>query len=75
MNLFAGLFSAGYDAVKSVFPKAKVIVHLDNGFHQPLYDSNLDTLAKYGAKWDSWGCLYTRIGHLTPVLRRMRKWS
>ena len=46
MNLFAGLFSAGYDAVKSVFPKAKVIVHLDNGFHQPLYDSNLDTLAK-----------------------------
>ena len=49
---YAGLFSAGYDAVKSVFPKAKVIVHLDNGFHQPLYDSNLDTLAKYGAKWD-----------------------
>lgn len=49
---YAGLFSAGYDAVKSVFPKAEVIVHLDNGFYQPLYDSNLDTLAKYGAKWD-----------------------
>ena len=49
---YAGLFSAGYDAVKSVFPKAEVIVHLDNGFYQPLYDSNLDALAKYGAKWD-----------------------
>lgn len=49
---YAGLFAAGYDAVKEVFPKAKVIVHLDNGFYQPLYDSNLDTLKKYGAKWD-----------------------
>lgn len=49
---YAGLFSAGYDAVKEVFPKAKVIVHLDNGFDQNLYDRNLDTLAKYGAKWD-----------------------
>jgi len=49
---YAGLFQAGYDAVKDVFPKAQVIVHLDNGFYQPLYDSNLDTLRKYGAKWD-----------------------
>ena len=49
---YAGLFAAGYDAVKSVFPKSQVIVHLDNGFYQPLYDSNLDTLRKYGAKWD-----------------------
>ena len=49
---YAGLFAAGYDAVKAVFPKARVIVHLDNGFYQPLYDSNLDTLKKYGAKWD-----------------------
>ena len=49
---YAGLFKAGHDAVKEVFPKAQVIVHLDNGFYQPLYDSNLDTLKKYGAKWD-----------------------
>lgn len=49
---YAGLFAAGHDAVKAVFPGAKVIVHLDNGFYQPLYDSNLDTLKKYGAKWD-----------------------
>ena len=52
---YAGLFAAGYDAVKSVFPKAEVIVHLDNGFDQALYDSNLDTLAKYGARWDMIG--------------------
>lgn len=49
---YAGLFAAGYDAVKDVFPDAAVIVHLDNGFWQPLYDSNLDTLKKYGARWD-----------------------
>ncbi len=49
---YAGLFSAGYDAVKSVFPEAEVIVHLDNGFDRDLYDRNLDTLRKYGAKWD-----------------------
>ena len=52
---YAGLFAAGYDAVKSVFPKAEVIVHLDHGFDQALYDSNLDTLAKYGARWDMIG--------------------
>ena len=52
---YAGLFAAGYDAVKEVFPKAEVVVHLDNGFHQPLYDSNLDTLRKYGARWDMIG--------------------
>ena len=49
---YAGLFSAGYDAVKKVFPEAEVIVHLDNGFDSALYDRNLDTLKKYGAKWD-----------------------
>ena len=49
---YAGLFAAGYDAVKEVLPEAKVIVHLDNGFDRALYDSNLDTLVKYGAKWD-----------------------
>lgn len=49
---YAGLFAAGYDAVKSVFPRAAVIVHLDNGFYRPLYDENLNTLRRFGAKWD-----------------------
>jgi len=49
---YARFFKAGYKAVKEVFPDAKVIVHLDNGFNQALYDNNLDSLKKYGAKWD-----------------------
>ena len=32
---YAGFFAAGYDAVKAVFPDAKVIVHLDSGFDMP----------------------------------------
>ena len=49
---YAGFFKAGYDAVKSVFPEAKVIVHLDNGFNNSLYNKNLDVLKDGGAKWD-----------------------
>ena len=51
----AGLFAAGYDACKSVFPDAIVMVHLDNGFDKDLYDWNLGILKKYGAKWDMIG--------------------
>lgn len=49
---YAGLIGAGYDAVKSVFPKAKVIVHLDNGFDNSLYNRNLDIVKAGGGKWD-----------------------
>lgn len=49
---YAGFFAAGYDAVKQVFPDAKVIVHLDNGFDNALYNRNLDVLKENGAKWD-----------------------
>lgn len=52
---YAGLFAAGYDAAKSVFPGAVVMVHLDNGFDRDLYDWNLGTLKKNGAKWDMIG--------------------
>lgn len=51
-NQYAGLFKAGYEASKSVFPDAKVIVHLDNGFDEGLYERNLDALKNGGAKWD-----------------------
>ena len=47
---YAGLFKAGYDAVKEVFPETIVIVHLDNGFDQEMYDWNLDILKNNGAK-------------------------
>jgi arabinogalactan endo-1,4-beta-galactosidase len=52
---YAGLFAAGYDAVKSVFPEAIVLVHLDNGWDNSLYVWNLNILKNNGAKWDMIG--------------------
>jgi arabinogalactan endo-1,4-beta-galactosidase len=52
---YAGFIRAGYDAVKEVFPNAIVIVHLDRGNVQSLYDWNLDTILKYGGKFDMVG--------------------
>ena len=52
---YAGFFKAGYDAVKDIFPQAIVIVHLDNGFNEDLYNWNLDILRNNGAKFDMIG--------------------
>ncbi len=52
---YAGLFKSGTDAVREVLPAAKVIVHLDNGFDQDLYDWNLGILKENGAEWDMVG--------------------
>lgn len=52
---YAGLFAAGYDACKSVFPESVVMVHLDNGFDKDLYDWNLGILKAGGARWDMIG--------------------
>ncbi len=52
---YAGFIRAGYDAVKEVFPQAIVIVHLDRGHRQDIYDRNLDTILKYGGRFDMVG--------------------
>jgi arabinogalactan endo-1,4-beta-galactosidase len=52
---YAGFFAAGYDAVKEIFPDAIVLVHLDNGFDEELYNWNLDILKNNGAKFDMIG--------------------
>lgn len=52
---YAGFIGAGYDAVKKVFPNAIVIVHLDNGFDNALYNKNLDIIRDNGGKWDMIG--------------------
>jgi arabinogalactan endo-1,4-beta-galactosidase len=52
---YAGFIRTGYDAVKKVFPKAIVIVHLDRGHNQSLYDWNLDIVKKYGGRFDMVG--------------------
>lgn len=49
------LNNAGYDAVKSVCPDAKVIVHLDGGNNQWAYDRMFDILENNGGKYDMIG--------------------
>ncbi len=55
MAQYAGLTTAGYDAVKSVYPDAQVIVHLDNGFDSEMYNRMFDGLKANGGKWDMIG--------------------
>lgn len=51
----AAFINTGYDAVKSVFPDAIVIVHLDNGYDPGLYEWFFDELKKNNGKWDMVG--------------------
>ena len=55
MKQYAGLTDAGYAAVKQVFPKAEVIVHLDGAFDPKRYDFIFDGLLKYKARFDMIG--------------------
>jgi arabinogalactan endo-1,4-beta-galactosidase len=48
----AGLINAGYNAVKSVFPSARVIVHLANGYDKADFTWFFGGLAAAGGKWD-----------------------
>lgn len=52
MENYADLNNAGYDAVKEVFPDAKVIVHLHGGHDNDLYRWLFDGLKNNGGKWD-----------------------
>ena len=52
MENYAKLSQAGYEAVKSVYPESEVIIHIDNGYDNALYNRIFDDLMKYGAKWD-----------------------
>ena len=49
------LNNAGYDAVKAVCPEALVIVHLDSGNNQWIYDRMFDILEANGGKYDMIG--------------------
>ena len=48
----AQLINSGYDAVKSVYPNAKVIVHLANGYDNSDFRWFFDNLKAAGGKWD-----------------------
>ncbi len=52
MSNFTQLVNAGYDAVKSVFPSAKVIVHISNGYDNSLFRWIFDGLKTNGGKYD-----------------------
>ncbi len=52
MKNYAELTNAGYDAVKEVFPNAKVIVHLQSGNDNALFRWLFDGLKGNGGKWD-----------------------
>ena len=52
MANFASLVTAGYDATKAIFPDAKVIVHISNGYDNTLFRYLFDGLKANGGKWD-----------------------
>ena len=52
MSNYAALNNAGYDAVKAVFPTAKVIVHVQSGNDNGLFRWLFDGLKSNGGKWD-----------------------
>ena len=49
---FAAYVNAGYDAVKAIYPEAKVIVHIDEGNNLGRYTGIFDKLKDNGGKWD-----------------------
>lgn len=49
---FAKYVNAGYDAVKSVYPDAKVIVHVDQGDNLNRFTWLFNMLKGAGGKWD-----------------------
>lgn len=52
---YAGLVNAGYDAVKAIYPDAKVIIHLDGGDSYYYYNRLFSALKTYGGKYDMIG--------------------
>ena len=52
---YTALTNAGYDAVKAVYPEAKVIVHLDGGHDIYLYHRLFPVLEANGGKYDMIG--------------------
>jgi arabinogalactan endo-1,4-beta-galactosidase len=68
MANFAALINSGYNAVKSVSPTTKVIIHISNGFDNSLFRWMFDGLKANGAKWDIIGMsLYPLTSNYTTL--------
>lgn len=66
MGNYAALTTAGYNATKAVFPNAKVIVHLQNGYDNSLFRWIFDGLKNNGGKWDVVGMSLYPNWYTTP---------
>lgn len=55
MGQYAVLTQAGYEAVKAIYPEAKVIVHIDKADELGLYTRIFDGLQLNSASWDMIG--------------------
>lgn len=55
METYVELSNAGYDAVKSVYPEAIVITHLDDGYNRFLYEYVFNAMQRLGGKFDAIG--------------------
>jgi arabinogalactan endo-1,4-beta-galactosidase len=56
------LINNGYNAGKAVYPDAKVIVHLANGYDNAVFRWFFDGVKAAGAKWDVIG-----MSHYPPA--------
>ena len=70
----AGLLNAGYDAIKTVFPKTKVVIHTA----QPQKNEGaamMDSLLKYGGKMDVVGfSSYANSGNVDALVAAVKNW-
>ena len=65
---FSAYITAGYDAVKAVYPQAKVIVHIDEGNNLGRYTWIFDELKNHDGKWDVIGMsLYPEDSNWTEL--------
>jgi len=58
----AGLINQGYSATKAVYPSAKVVLHVSNGYDNSLFRWFFDGVKAAGAQWDVIG-----MSHYPPV--------
>ena len=82
---FADFITTGSEAVHSVFPDAKTIVHLQNGYDNDLFEWIFDILTTYGADYDvigmslypetdTWSTLNTQcIANVNDMISRYGK--
>ena len=64
----AGLINSGYNAVKSVYPGAKVVIHLANGYDTSDFTWFFSGLKAAGGKWDIVGMSHYPTASNWPTL-------